>query len=237
MKYLSMIIASIFAGIFVCTLLYFFSITFLPEELNPTNSSIAIVFSSTMALSSALFTVANNNRTNIEKNTLDVIGKDKGLIGPEFLFIKEYLQKNSTCKELAMIELAQNCTIYEEMIPIMKTLNELEHLCEGAIKGFYDLDILRNTRGGSIVHIWETFKPYIFERRRVQIKRLGEGHQFIGSKESNIPFYWLEKCYPRIIGKSNEELRVRKELMFGSVAILLLFIPFIPPIICMFFYF
>lgn len=228
MNYVLMISASFFAGIFVCIILAFGLMPLIPEDQIAQIPPFAIVFSATVALTSALFTISNNNKRVREKNTLDVIAKDKGNIGPEYLFIKKYLADNEDQQEEALKYLARHNIEFEEMRPILEKLNELEHLCEGVIKGFYDIDILRNNRGVSIVRIWERLLPYIQERRLILRETLGKDHIFIGAKESNIPFYWIEKCY-YIFTQKGKSKRTEKKYLF--VAALLLFLPCLPAIL------
>ncbi|OMO29395.1 hypothetical protein BH582_18265 [Vibrio sp. 10N.222.47.A9] len=226
MKKILMINASFLAGVLVCSLVYVGVPAIVDSKNFPLASALAIIVSASIALSSAFFTVSDGNKRTREKNTIDVIGKGQGQIGPEYLFIKRYLKDNENQESEALKYLANNNIEFKEMQPILSKLNELEHLCEGMFKGFYDKDIILNTRGTAIIRIWERLEPYMLERRCIQNSKT-ETHLSFSQKDENKPFFWLESAYTLFI--SDE--RPKKEMRLLIVANVLLLLPCLPALI------
>ncbi|NOI02637.1 hypothetical protein F0241_16200 [Vibrio kanaloae] len=144
--------------------------------------------------------------------------------------MKNFIEANGHDKEQALMYLARNNIDIVEMRPTLEKLNELEHLCEGVFKKFYDKDILRDNRGAAIIYIWETLKPYILERRKIQNERVAQHQNFSQSKE-NQPFYWLEQAYSLF---TNNSPASENELRLLIIANLLLVLPCLPAIITVF---
>ncbi len=219
--------ASFLAGILVTIFVYIGIPTVLDQDNYPLASVLAILLSAALALTSAYFTISNHNKRTKEKNTIDAIGQGTGRIGQEYLFVKNFITSNENNKIEALKYLARHNTDIIEMRPTLVKLNELEHLCEGVSKGFYDDDILRDNRGAAIIYIWETLEPYIAERRKIQQERIVKHQQFNQSKE-NQPFYWMERIYSLY---TNEEKSNNNELILLLSVNLLLFLPCLPAII------
>ncbi|MUK42749.1 DUF4760 domain-containing protein [Aliivibrio fischeri] len=227
MKKILMINASFLAGVAVCSFVYVGVPTLLNKDYYPLASALAVLLSATIALSSAYLTVSNHNKRTREKNTIDVIGQGKGKIGEEYLFVKNFIEANKHDKKQALEYLARNNIDIVEMRPTLEKLNELEHLCEGVFKKFYDKDILRDNRGAAIIYIWETLKPYILERRKIQNERIAQ-HQSFSQRKENQPFYWLEQAYSLF---TNNNQASDNELRLLIIANLLLVVPCLPAII------
>lgn len=223
-----MINASFLAGVLICLLVYVGIPTLTKTENFPLASALAIIVSATIALFSAFFTINNTNKRTREKNTIDVIGQGKGQIGSEYLFIKNFLETNSQQEKEALEFLAENNIKFKEMHPILDKLNELEHLCEGLFKGFYDKEIIRNTRGTAIIRVWERLEPYMLERRKIQSKTTI--HQSFTQKPETQPFYWLEATYKLFTGKDQKDNEL-KVLLWANFLLLL---PCVPAIIAIF---
>ena len=123
--------------------------------------------------------------------------------------------------------MAENNIKFKEMHPILDKLNELEHLCEGLFKGFYDKEIIRNTRGTAIIRVWERLEPYMLEERfKVKL-------QFTNLSLKNLkrePFYWLEATYKLFTGKDQKDNEL-KVLLWANFLLLL---PCLPAIIAIF---
>ena len=219
--------ASFLAGVLVCSTVYVGVPALLTKEYFPLASAMAVLLSATIALSSAYYTVTNHNIRTREKNTIDVIHQGKGKIGPEYIYVKDFLKDNENQKHDALIYLARNSAAIKEMRPILDKLNEIEHLCEGIFKGFYDKGIIQDNRGSTVIYIWETLQPYINERRVVQQARM-EKHPKFRESEENRPFHWLEKAY-ELFTNTNE--KSDSEIKYLIIANILLFIPCLPAII------
>jgi hypothetical protein len=224
-KKILMINASFLAGVLICLFVYIGIPTLTESKNYPLASALAIIMSATIALFSAFLTINNTNKRTREKNTIDVIGQGKGQIGSEYLFIKDFLQNNSMQKEEALKFLAKNNIKFKEMHPILDKLNELEHLCEGLFKGFYDEEIIKNTRGTTIIRVWERLEPYMLERRKIQSETTI--HQSFNQKPETQPFYWLESTYKLFIGKDKKDNEL-KILLWANILLLL---PCLPAII------
>lgn len=224
-----MLNASFLAGVLICMIVYV-GIPALTDSKNfPLASTLAILISATIALSSAFFTINNTNKRTREKNTIDVIGQGKGQIGPEYLFIKNFLENNAMQEEDALKYLAENNIKFTEMHPILEKLNELEHLCEGLFKGFYDEEIIKNTRGTAIIRIWEKLEPYMLERRKIQSENTSQ-HKSFNDKPETQPFYWLESTYNLFTGTNQKS----NELNLLLWANLLLLLPCFPVVLAIF---
>lgn len=194
MKIIIIVIVSFFAGNFIALFVYLGMPMVLGEALYPLASPLTILISSTIALVSALITVKNSNRHIREKNTIDVIGQGKGRIGQEFKFISNFLRKNEKQKEKALMYLAENSTEFKEMETIHNKLNELEHICEGMFKNFYDKAIVKNNRGATIIKTWDVMGPYLIRRRELQRENKALHNNFFKKKEYE-SFHWIEKAY------------------------------------------
>lgn len=168
MKLIAFVIASFLAGVFIVLFLYVGIPRAFSEDYKHLLSPFTILISSSIALATAMISVNNSNRHTREKNTIDVIGQGKGAIGDEFKFISKFLKKNKGKEKEALIFLAENSTDFSEMELPHKRLNELEHLCEGMFKRFYDKSIIKNSRGSSIIKLWTMLGPYMLRRRELQ---------------------------------------------------------------------
>jgi hypothetical protein len=201
MKVILLVNASFLAGIFISILVYIGIPTVLDEKHYDLASPLAILISASIALISAFISIFNNNKHSREKNTIDVIGQGKGEIGEEYLFIKRFLRENRGNEAEALKYLARHNIKFTEMHPIISKLNELEHLCEGMFKGFYNESIIKNTRGSAIIRIWELLSPYMNERRKIQQEKTLV-HKAFTMQTENQPFYWLEQAYVKFTKES-----------------------------------
>ncbi len=194
MKLIALVITSFLAGSFIVLIVYVGIPVVVSEDYKHLLSPLTILISSSIALSSALISVHNSNRHTRQKNTIDVIGQGKGSIGNEFRFINSFLKRNEGKEREALIFLAENSNDFSEMEVPHKKLNELEHLCEGMFKNFYDKNIIKNTRGSTIIWLWNKMGPYMLRRREMQQAKVKANSPFARNQEY-APYYWLEKAY------------------------------------------
>lgn len=221
--------ASFVAGT-VVSAFYLFGIKGLVEKDNfPLVSSLTVAMSATIALFTALVTLHNHNKRVREKNTIDAIAEERGAVGPEFMFISEFIEQNSHDTDKALRYLARNNIHIDEMPVIMKKLNEIEHLCEGVFKNIYDHDLLKNTRGSSIIRLWEKLGPYIHERRKIQQEKLKDSG-FLSKEKCHVAYYYMEKYHDRLVKQD----KCRFTMTMYLLSPLILILPFLPMIMAFF---
>ncbi|MBO2556556.1 DUF4760 domain-containing protein [Shewanella algae] len=225
------ICASFLAGIIVCAL-YLVGIPNLVDKSNfPLVSSVTVLGSAFVAVFTATTTLRNHNQRVREKNTIDAISDEKGSMGPEYLYISKFLKVNEGKEQEALIYLARNNTSVEEMQPILSKLNELEHLCEGVFRGIYDFELLKNSRGSTVILVWEKLKPYLLERRVIKREKLSS-NPFLSKSQGHEAYFFVEKFYTTLVSEDD-----KFEKMMYKFSPFILILPFTPAIIAWFKYF
>ena len=164
---------SIFFGGFVFGFIFLISLLTLgnkiPTDYIPILSPIVILFSAIVTLSSFIFTVKLNRELARKKNTIDALNNfNNTLFTSAVSTIREVVKLNPNKKKEALQYLANNVQGNAKYIELTEGLNQLEHLCQGVLDGFYDKKMLRDSKGVVIVKLWNSCGYYMQERQDIQ---------------------------------------------------------------------
>jgi hypothetical protein len=147
----------------------------LPPKYIPILSPIVILFSAIITLSTFIFTVRINRELARKKNTIDALNNfNNSLFISAIAAIRKVVQLNPGKKAEALRYLANHVQDNISYTELTQGLNQLEHLCQGVLDGFYDKKMLKDSKGAVVVKLWETCKYYIEERQIIQKRALEE---------------------------------------------------------------